>query len=259
MATYRSEAIVLKRRDSKEYDRLLTIFTKNKGKVDLVAKGVKKIRSKMAGHLEPFGVVDIMVARGKAQDRVAGTKLIENFPYIKLNIESIALVGYFNEAVDCIIHGNQSDPKVFQIIVETYHSIDQYLRKNSNKANIQDQILITLSCILKLCSSQGFTPSFYTCFYCKKEVKEETNFVSQRHLSVVCPLHRNKEESLYPVSSTALKVLRLMNQESISTLKLNNLNPEISEEIRKIVNAFILMIGEKQINSYSFLSTLISK
>jgi DNA repair protein RecO (recombination protein O) len=259
MATYRSEAIVLRRRDSKEYDRLLTIFTKDKGKVYLVARGVKRIGSKMAGHLEPFGVVDIMVAKGKIQDRVAGTKLIENFPYIKSNIESIALVGYFNEAVDCIIHGNQSDPKVFQIITEAYYSIEQYLKRNGSNSNIQDQMLIIFFYILALCSSQGFSPSFNTCFYCKKDVKEEKNFISTRHLSVVCPSCRSNEESLSPVSSTTLKVLRLINQKSLPTIKLKNLDLEISREIRKIVNAFILMIGERQMHSYSFLSTLISK
>lgn len=259
MATYRSEAIVLKRRDGREYDRLLTIFTKEKGKVDLIAKGVKRIGSKMAGHLEPFGVVDIMVARGKIQDRIAGTKLVENFPYLKSNIESIALLVYFNEAVDRIIHGNQPDLKVFQILAETYYSIEQYLKRNSSNANIQDQILIALSYILKLCSSQGLAPSFNTCFYCKKNLKEEKNFISERHLGTVCPLCRSKEESLYSVSSTALKVLRLMNQKTLATIKLKNLNPRIFNEVRRIVNAFILTIGEREMYSYSFLSTLLSK
>ena len=257
MATYRSEAIVLRKRDTREYDQVVTLFTREKGKVELIVKGARKIGSKMAGHLEPFGMVDVMVAQGKVQDRIAGTKLLENFPNLKSNLESIALSVYFNEAVDSIIHGNQSDPKVFALILEAYYSIDQYVLRNKHSANIHDQVLIALSYILKLCASQGFAPVFNACFYCKNAVKEEKNFISDQHLSIVCPLCRQKEQSLYPISVTALKVLRLINQKTLSTIKIKNLDPVISSEVRKIVNSFILMISERQMFSYSFLSKLI--
>jgi hypothetical protein len=88
-------------------------------------------------------------------------------------------------------------------------------------------------------------------------VQEEKNYISDRHLSVVCPSCRQKEESLYPVSSTAIKVLRLMSQKTLANTKLKNLELGTLSEVRKIVNNFILMIGERQIRSYSFLSSLI--
>ena len=70
--TYQDKAITLKRIDIKEADRLFVFYTKEHGKVEAVARGVKKINSKMAGHLEPLGIVDLMIARGKSIDQVAG-------------------------------------------------------------------------------------------------------------------------------------------------------------------------------------------
>jgi DNA repair protein RecO (recombination protein O) len=257
MATYRTEAFVIRKWDFREYDQLVTVFTKEKGKVDLIVKGSRKISSKMAGHLEPFGVVDIMVAQGKAYDRIAGTKLLENYPNLKLNLEGVALSVYFNETVNSIIHGNQTDHKVFPLIQDYYRSIDSYVSQKGDGGDIHNQVLIALSYILRLLDSQGFAPVFNICFYCKNSIIEEKNYVSDRHLSVICPSCRQKEDMLYPVSTTALKVLRLINQKSFSTIKLTNFEPTAFTEVRKVINNFTQSISERQMRSYTFLSTLI--
>src|SRR5512146_516604 len=67
---YRVSAVVLKRRDMGEADRLLTVFTRDRGKLSLLAKGVRKPASRKAGHIEPFTYVELLVARGQNLDLV---------------------------------------------------------------------------------------------------------------------------------------------------------------------------------------------
>ena len=59
------QAIVLARRDIKENDQIVSFYTLEKGKVELLARGVKKITSKNSAHLEPFSFVDVEVTEGK--------------------------------------------------------------------------------------------------------------------------------------------------------------------------------------------------
>ena len=61
---YRVSAIVLKRREMGEADRLLTVLTRDRGKLTLLAKGVRRVASRKAGHIEPFTEVDILIRAG---------------------------------------------------------------------------------------------------------------------------------------------------------------------------------------------------
>ena len=73
---YRVSAIVLKRRDQGEADRLLTVFTRDRGKLTLLAKGVRRQASRKAGHIEPFTQVDLLVAKGKSLDLVTQAETV---------------------------------------------------------------------------------------------------------------------------------------------------------------------------------------
>jgi len=256
MPTYRSVAVILKRQDFKEYDRLLTVYTEKMGKIEVVARGTKKIQSKLAGHLEPFCLTDLMVARGRYRDRVAGSVILEDFNQLKSSFEGIVLAGYFNEVVDLLTRSHQVDQNTFSLIKKAYRTIDRYFEKNDKKEDFRNQFLIVLSFILRLLSLQGFQPSFKSCFYCKKDVKEEKNFLSFSHLSVVCPACQKRENNLESISPTALKILRIMIQKNFPNLKLTNLADTTFWEIQDIVNKLLMAVGEKEIKSVTLLRGL---
>jgi len=68
------KGIILRKQDYRESDRLFVIYTDELGKIEAVAKGVRKIKSKMAGHLELFSIVNLMVAPGKNYYQIAGAE-----------------------------------------------------------------------------------------------------------------------------------------------------------------------------------------
>lgn len=74
--TYRTRAIVLKRRDQGEADRVLTVFTPNMGKRTVMARGVRKTASRKAGHLEPFTYTALLMAQGKTWDVVTQAETV---------------------------------------------------------------------------------------------------------------------------------------------------------------------------------------
>jgi|WetSurMetagenome_2_1015567.scaffolds.fasta_scaffold00428_3 DNA repair protein RecO (recombination protein O) len=85
--TYNIKAIILNRYDFRESDSRIICYSADRGKLELVARGAKKIKSKSAGHLEPLTLSRLMVVHGKDFD-YAGTAVGENFyPEIKNNLE----------------------------------------------------------------------------------------------------------------------------------------------------------------------------
>ena len=76
------KAIVLSRRDFRESDQIISLYTKEKGKLELLARGVKKITSKNSAHLEPFSLVDIDIAYGKEFNHLTKVQPIEYFKNI---------------------------------------------------------------------------------------------------------------------------------------------------------------------------------
>ena len=73
------QAIILDRKDFKEFDQIISVYTKEKGKLELLARGVKKITSKNSAHLEPFSFVDIEIAPGKGIDHLTKVQSINYF------------------------------------------------------------------------------------------------------------------------------------------------------------------------------------
>ena len=77
MATYQTTGIVIGRTNFGEADRVLRVLTAERGKIGLMARGVRKIKSRSGGHLEPYGEVALSLAEGRgALDVVTGARLV---------------------------------------------------------------------------------------------------------------------------------------------------------------------------------------
>jgi DNA repair protein RecO (recombination protein O) len=86
---YRTEGIVLRRQNLGEADRLTTVYTLNYGKLRLVAKGVRRLRSRKAGHLEPFTRVALLIARGRELDIITQAEAIQDFLVFRDDLEQL--------------------------------------------------------------------------------------------------------------------------------------------------------------------------
>ena len=122
--TYRTEGVVLKRRNAGEADRVVTIFTKQRGKIVAVAKGVRKITSRRAGSLEPATQAVTFFARGKTFDIITQTQLISSFSAARKNLSRLTQIHQILEIVDLFTAENQSHPQVYEILVNTLKSLN---------------------------------------------------------------------------------------------------------------------------------------
>lgn len=97
---YRAEGIVLRQFRLGEADRIITLFTAEHGKLRAVAKGVRKTRSRLAGHLEPLTRVQVQVAKGKSLDIISQALTIDAHMPLRTDLWRMTCALYMAELVD---------------------------------------------------------------------------------------------------------------------------------------------------------------
>lgn len=122
---YRVEAIILKRVNFCETDKILSVFSKQKGKVCLLAKGIRKINSKRAPSLELFNRTSLYIAKGKNIDLVTEVELIEDFPNLRKKFSLIRTAYYLVELVNCLTAENQENFPVYRLLLEALEKMNR--------------------------------------------------------------------------------------------------------------------------------------
>lgn len=114
--SYTSEAVVLNKKNLGEADKIITVFSKDFGKLSLVAKGIRKPKSRKRGHLEIFSLIKFQGIRGKNLDIITEVEVINDYKSIRQNLKKITLAYYFCEVVIKITNEGESNLGMFNLI-----------------------------------------------------------------------------------------------------------------------------------------------
>ena len=122
--TYTAEGIVLRRRNLGEADSIFTLFSDREGKFEGIAKGVRKARSRMGGHLEPLVRVRDLMARGRSLDVFTQAEVVDGYRGIRESLERTAAALSCAELVDrmTVEHGQQ--PGLFPLLAAVFEGLD---------------------------------------------------------------------------------------------------------------------------------------
>ncbi|MBD3311650.1 MAG: DNA repair protein RecO [Candidatus Magasanikbacteria bacterium] len=123
-------AITLSRRNFREYDQIVSLYTLNLGKVELLARGVKKITSKNSPHLEPFSIVEIEIIKGKEIDHLTKVQPIRYFSNIRKNREKSLAANYIVSLLDKLTQTGEKDENFFELLLSWLKYIDSTEKYN---------------------------------------------------------------------------------------------------------------------------------
>lgn len=122
------EGLILKRSNFGEADRVLTVLTKNLGKISVIARGVRKITSRRAGNIELLNIVKIGLFKGKGYT-LTEAESIQTFPRIKSNLAISTAAFHILELANRFLPENQPNSRVYDLIVETLKKLEKNPRK----------------------------------------------------------------------------------------------------------------------------------
>jgi len=133
--SYRVCGIILKRVNIGEADKILTVFTRERGKIVCLAKGIRKICSRRAPALEPFNKISAQMVKGKNIDLVAEVEVIKSFPDVKKNLFQVGWAYYIAELVDKLTAQEQENLPIYQLFEST-------LVKIQNEGVVNQELII---------------------------------------------------------------------------------------------------------------------
>jgi len=243
---YQTEAIVLKRSDLNEADRIVTLYTPHRGKIRAIAKGSRRPLSKLAGHLELYTHSIVLIACGRHLDIVSQSQTIDSFVSLREDLEKSVSALYVMEVVDQFTEDGVEDYPVFKLILET---LQRLVRPG-------DDNLILRYFDLHFLEFVGYRPQLQHCIHCEDDVQPITNFFSASSGGVLCPRCRAIDPTARPISVNALKVLRhLQNGEDwlIDRLKMSR---PLAAEMESLSRGYIRYLLDKDVKSAVLLDSL---
>jgi DNA repair protein RecO (recombination protein O) len=197
-------AITLLRRDFKENDEAISFYTKEIGKVDAIARGVKKIISKNTSSLEPFSLLDIELVKGKDTTYVTKAVVLENFSGIRNNLDSLVAGNFVLKNLEISTKVGQKDEKIFLL---TY----RFLKILNNSV---PSSLLFPAYLLQLWSELGFTPDFSGCRVCNVKSDEKEYFFDTSQGKIICEVCSKDKKNKNILKSDNVKILKKLLKES---------------------------------------------
>lgn len=123
MRSYKTEGIVIKRRNFGEADRLLTVFSKKHGKIQIKAVGVRKINSRRSPHIELLNHSLFNLYKGRGMPLLTEIQNFESFPEIKENLAKVGFAYHICELIDGLCAENQENEEIFHLLQKTLNRL----------------------------------------------------------------------------------------------------------------------------------------
>lgn len=124
MRNYKTRGFIIKRHNLGEADRILVIFSHNLGKIRVVAKGVRRGKSKLAGHLEPYIETELHLAKGRNLDVVTGARGQRYYRLDGKSLEVVSTAYLLLEVIDQLMAEGQASQLVYDLLNESLASLE---------------------------------------------------------------------------------------------------------------------------------------
>ncbi len=237
--SYRVDAVVLRHSDWGEADRLLTLFTREQGKVRAIAKGARKIRSRKAGHIEPFTHVTLQLALGRDLAIVTQAETIDAYLPLREDLVRTGYATYVAELLDRFTYEEGENEHLFRLLVDTLGRISL----------AEEPLLAVRYFEIQMLDLAGFRPELFYCVNCGREIQPEDQFFSFNQGGVLCPNCGQSQPEARPVTMEALRFLRHYQRSTYTQAIRLLLAPAIQSEVEELLQDYLTFLLERHLNS----------
>lgn len=231
--TYTTRAVILNHQPFREYDSRVEAYSADRGKLELIARGTKKLSSKLAGHLEPLVLSRIMVVRGRQFDYIGGAAAENCFSRLKGDLEKIRAAGRAAKITTTLLKSGIDDKYIFDLLLELLKAYDR-----AGQAPLDSEALFYFY-IFKLIAQLGYRPALERCLICGKTSEAEKVYFDPKQGGVVCPACRAKKSRYsLTISKNSVNLLRFVISHSLedtAKLKIDNLT---KIETKRTISSF---------------------
>lgn len=243
---YRTEGLVLRAYDYGEADRILTLYTPQLGKVRAVAKGVRRTKSRISGHVDLLTRSNLLLARGRQLDILTQAETLESFAGLRQDLGRLSYGQYCCELIDSFGMEQQSNYPLYALSVATLRRL----------ATLPDLALATRAFELQLLHVAGYRPQLFRCLQCHEPIQANINHFSCGLGGILCESCSSADRAAPAISISALKLMRNLQSNQETALRVTDVSEETHREVERRIREYIVYRLEARPRSLGVLDRL---
>jgi DNA repair protein RecO (recombination protein O) len=236
---YRCDAIVLRRMDLGETDRILTLLSDRFGKIRVIGKGIRRPTARLGPHLELFSTTRLMLSRARDLDVITSAETLDLHGGLRSNLDALGVASHCAELVDRFLADRDENRTVYRLMGTALERLD-------SGAN-PDRVARWFEVVLL--GEMGVRPELFNCVVCDKPVGAEPNRFSVRLGGIMCHEHSDRDISAIVLSVATQKVFRLLIRGDLDAFLRLNVSEPVLRELETVLTAFITHQLERDLNS----------
>jgi len=246
MPLYTTSAIVLRRTSFGETDRIVTLYTRERGKLSGIAKGARKPLSRLAGATEALTYGRYQLATGKTLDVITQAEVKESFPRIRGELNRIAYAVYIAELADKLVEEHEPSIDLFDLLLSAL-----YLMERPN-----DPEKIAHMFELQFMRLLGYEPTLDKCLRCRDPLPAGDVFFSPSFGGTVCRGCGPLPEDAIQVSHNAVEAMQRLLTADAPEVERTQIPRDVMDQIARAMRWYIRYRAERELKSIEFLQTL---
>ena len=244
MAVYKTSALVLRRIPLGETDKIVTLFSREYGKFNAVAKGARKTTSRLAGATEPLMLLRALLAEGMNLDILTQCEIKESFPLLRGDFGMILRATYACELLDKLTVERDAAPEVFDLLLSTLYVLQRAIDPDATLFAFELQLLAQI----------GYEPRLDACAHCDRALDNAHLAYSPSRGGALCPACAVTMDDALPMTVDTLEVMEsLLAAEDARALAAVELPPPVRTETGRLLRAHLRYRLERDVKSTEFL------
>lgn len=230
---------MLSRVDFGEADRVLTVYSRQHGKLRLVAKGARRPLSRLGPHLEYFCRSQLMLARGRDLDVVTGAETVNAHLQIRTDLDAYGHASHMVEVLGRLTEERQENGSVFELLAGSLQLLAEGI----------DPFHVTRHYELALLNQLGFRPELQRCVECRESLAQAPHPFMAEQGGFLCERCQPRSVALRHVTVHAQKYLRAVERGGLAAIIGLQLEPALKNEIERLLADYLRQISERDLSS----------
>lgn len=251
MPLIKTVAITLKSRKWGDADRIVTFYTKQCGKIRGVARGARRLKSRMGAALEPLTLCDLNLFEksGDSLFRVSQVDLIEPFVQFRENLTLMAAAARMVNVVAAVTPDGDPDPELFETLEQGLYSV----------RSSDDPGLTALLFQIRLLGLIGFRPQTDHCAACgMTSVIQEPQFSPASGGLVCASCAARQRFPCLPLSRGSLAFLQQALRLAPAMVTRLKAAGQVRCEVEDAIEGYVTVVAGKRIPPVDFLAQPVS-
>ncbi len=231
---YRTKGFVFKKEDRSEADKIFSIFTEDFGKLEIRARAIRKITSKLRGGIDRVCLSEVEFIQGKNHKTLTDAVVVERFNGMAQSVEKLIISNKIADVLDNFIKGQQRDEGIFNLLNDVFQKL------NDCAPHPKPYTLIYNYFFWNFFSELGYMPEIHKCAKCHEKLNPYSLYFSNMTGGVICKKCFGADNKAQKINSDIVKILRLILKKDWQILNRLRVEPLSQNLLKQISDNYYL-------------------